>query len=151
MFHLWVEGGGGGETKQSLLSQQKTQLLGKKCHCKHLLTLFMSCYLTNRKDQGAGRGGMSAPPCHMAIGGCFHYFLQTGILSWMKRTIIQKHSHLPLKFTPSESFEKFTFLAKIQQNRKFAILLFIQKSPAKIKSRHLECSSILHEDHKRHT
>ena len=57
----------------------------------------------------------------MAIGGSFHYFLQAGILSWMLRTRIQKHSPLALKFTPSDFFEKLTFLAKIQQNGKFAI------------------------------
>ena len=31
------------------------------------------------------------------------------------------NSPLPLKLEPSEFFEKFTFLAKIQQNGKFAI------------------------------
>ena len=34
------------------------------------------------KPKGWG-GGRSAPPGYMAIGGYFHYFIQTGILSWM--------------------------------------------------------------------
>ena len=61
-------------------------------------------------------GGRSAPHLYMAIGGYFHYFFKTGILSWMKRARIQKHSPLPLKLKPSEFFEKLIFLAKIQNS-----------------------------------
>ena len=76
-----------------------------------MLTLSILGFLTNRKDRGGG-------------GGIFIIFFQTWILSWMYRTRIQKHSTLPLKFKPSEIFEKLPFLVKIQQNGTFAIQTF---------------------------
>ena len=63
-----------------------------------------------------GEGGRFAPPLFYGYCRVLLLFFQTGILSWMKRTRIQKHSPLPLKLKPSEFFEKSIFLAKIQNS-----------------------------------